>query len=116
MRAFGAPTEDLEAVEAALQQQAPPPVSEDFSVYHDNWLITQTFDRCGTQWSYVSVGGLRTPTVSTPLVGVRSGLNYPGVDVVVRRFVPRKLQQEVWEGLQVMERAVLIYDSEQAAD
>lgn len=104
MRAFGAPTEDLEAVEAALQQQAPAPVVEDFAVYHDNWLIAQTFQRCSTQWSRAG------------MAGVRAGLYYPGVDVVVRRFVPRKLQQEVWEGLQVMERAVLIYDSEQAAD
>lgn len=105
MRAFGAPAKDIEAVEAALQQSQDQASAEteDFVVYHDNWLAVQTFQRCSTQWHRAG------------MAGVRSGLDYPGVDIVVRRFVSRKQQQLVWEELQLMERAVLAYDSEQAA-
>lgn len=105
MRAFGAPAEDIEAVEAALQQQrdAAAQAQQEFVVYHDNWLTVQTFLRCQTQW------------LRAGMAGQRSGLNYPGVEVVLQRTVKRKHQRAVFDGLQTMELAVLAYDSEQAA-
>lgn len=101
MRAFGAPTEEIAAVEAALQ--ATKPVQEEvdaFAVYHDNWLTTQTFLRCCTQW------------LRAGMAGARCGLCYAGVDVVLKHFVPHKKRAEVLDGLQVMERAVLAFDAE----
>lgn len=106
MRAFGAPAEDIEAVEAALQQQRDAAAAQEqqaFVVYHDNWLTVQTFLRCQTQW------------LRAGMAGQRSGLNYPGIEVVLQRTVKRKHQRDVFEGLQTMELAVLAYDSEQAA-
>lgn len=100
MRAFDAPAEDIEAVEAALQATVPSqPEDATFPVYHDNWLIAQVFERCSTQWQRAG------------MAGVRAGLCYAGVEVVLKHFVPKKKRAEVLDGLQLMERAVLVYDA-----
>ena len=105
MRAYGAPAADIEAVEAALQHQrdaSAAQAQEEFVVYHDNWLVAQTFLRCQTQWERAG------------MLARRSGLHYPGVDIVLKHFVPKKKQAEVLDCLQLMERAVLAYDAEHA--
>lgn len=53
-----------------------------------------TFCQCSTQWRYGAMGGA-------------IGLDYPGVKVVLELTVKRREWREVFEGLQVMERAAL---------
>ncbi len=73
---------------------APPP-ADDFEVLPENWTIVRTFIRCATQWNYAG------------MAGVRVGLNYPGVDAVLRLALPEAERAEVFAGLQVMEYAAV---------
>lgn len=55
----------------------------------------RTFLRCSTQWNYAG------------MAGVRVGLNYPGVETVLRLALPEAERAEVFAGLQVMEYAAV---------
>ncbi|GGY68072.1 DUF1799 domain-containing protein [Pseudoduganella albidiflava] len=55
--------------------------------------VWSLFHRCGTQWLFAE--------------GVRTGLNYPGVEVMLRYTVERHARKQMLIDLQVMERAAL---------
>lgn len=80
---MGAPPEVIEA----MRKQAKP---EDFAVDPDNWDTLTAWLRVQTQWRV----GMSGPV----------GLDYVAVDVVLRRL---GLGGDVFDGLQIMERAAL---------
>ena len=63
-------------------------------VLPENWDAATLFSACGTQWRTAGVAGVAT------------GLDYAGVDVVMRR---RGFADEVFEQLEAMERTALEY-------
>jgi len=73
---------------------APDQDEETFEVWDVNWASLTAFLACETQWR-----------VAAGLAGlIWLGLDYPGVDVVLRRL---GLADHVFADLQVMERAAL---------
>ena len=87
---------------AVGQQQAPTVgVDEDapVPVFPENRAAVSFFaHRCSTLWRMVGVGmGGALPI----------GLDYPGVEVVMRVFVPRAERPQLWVDLQVLEGAWL---------
>lgn len=62
------------------------------------------FLACATQWNHAGMTGLRT------------GLHYPGVEAVLRLTVPTDRQKEVFQGIQIMERAALTVFSKQTQE
>ena len=88
---------DFAALGASIA--APPPATaghDDFEVMPDAWPAVTTFLACATCWRWLV----------TPAGPIRLGLDYPAVDVVVRR---RDLADPdgVFDDIQVMERAAL---------
>lgn len=72
---------------------AGPALDAAFAVWPENWDVVRLFLKCETQWAFLPSGRIR-------------GLDYPGVDVVMRRN--RKLAPDrdaAFEQLQVMEFA-----------
>ncbi|MEW8522557.1 MAG: DUF1799 domain-containing protein [Candidatus Thiodiazotropha endolucinida] len=66
----------------------------DFDVLPENWDAARLFQAVKTQWR---ISGM---------AGIPSGLDYAGVDVVMRRMA---IADSVFEQLQVMENAALEY-------
>lgn len=77
--------------------------TEDFAVDPANWEIVQMFIRCATQWQYAG------------MTGVRTGLHYPGVEVLLRLLAPTADPAALFAGIQVMEQAALQAWHEDAA-
>ena len=78
-------------VSVAVEDEA---AEEGVAVWAENWLSVTAFLDCGTQWRAVAgLGGV-----------VWLGLDYSGVDVVLRR---REAGAAVFADVQVMERAAL---------
>lgn len=73
-------------------------------MWADHWDIVMAFLACSTQWNHAG------------MTGVRTGLNYPGVDVVLRLTVPDERRAEVFQGIQTMERAALSVFAQQAQE
>ncbi len=77
----------------------PQPVAEEpIEIWDVNWRALQLFGACGTQWRIaVCPGGL-----------LHLGLDYPGVDVVMRRLAADEADHAgLFADLQVMEAAAL---------
>lgn len=85
--AFGASPEVI----AQLEEASP---AEDFAVFPENWPTVQLFMLLQTQWKYAGNG-------------VAVGLDYTGVDVVMRRRQIDDPDGELFAGLQEMEFAAL---------
>jgi hypothetical protein len=66
----------------------------DFLVEPDNWDAVETFCRCSTQWRIGPMGGL-------------FGLDYPGVESVLKLTLPKRKRGEVFNQIQIMERVAL---------
>jgi hypothetical protein len=73
---------------AAAAQQVEP-----LYLWPDHVEIWNLFHRCGTQWHFAE--------------GMRTGLNYPGVEVMLRYTVERHARRQMLIDLQVMEHAAL---------
>lgn len=72
---------------------------DDYEVLPEGWPSWQVFVASQTQWRIVA-GGFGKPCYV--------GLDYPGVEVVMRRgAVPRHEQNEVFALVQIMEREAL---------
>lgn len=66
-------------------------------MYPDCWLPLAVFQAMGTQWRVVAgMGG-----------AMYLGLEYPALEIVLRRMVPAKQRQAVWQDVLVMEFAAL---------
>jgi hypothetical protein len=91
LAAFGAPDDVLDVVRAR-------PTGEDFFYYPDNEESLFLFFDVDTQWNYVgTMAGV-----------VRTGLNYPGVESVMRYHGIRgKRRAALFADLQMMEKAAL---------
>lgn len=91
LAALGAPDDVLDAVRAR-------PTGEDFYYYADNEASLFLFFDVDTQWNYVgTMAGV-----------VRTGLNYPGVESVMRnQGIRRKRRAALFADLQLMEKAAL---------
>ena len=67
-------------------------------VWDDHWLAFSVFRACGTQWRLLVVG----KTV------VHLGLDYPGVEVVMRNLLPPETDRgAVFADVMLMEAAAL---------
>ena len=72
-----------------------------------NTLIVHVFFKAATQWNYAGMAGART------------GLNYPAVELRASKIaeyanLTLELQDQVWNGIQVMETACLKVWSEKS--
>jgi len=67
----------------------------------ENWEALQVFLACQTQWRYAG------------MTGVRTGLDYTALDVVMRIRQTQDLQDALWR-IQEIERAALNALREQA--
>lgn len=86
---MGAPPEVIEAARRKAE-----PEEEVCWVYEENWNSVLFFFACATQW-VVSMSG-------------RTGLNYPGVESVMRMHgTKRKDRKALFADVQVMEFAAL---------
>ncbi len=77
--------------------EAPPPAAaEDVEVMPDTWPAVTAFLACTTCWRWLG----------TPAGPIRLGLDYPAVDIVLRR---RRLSDPdgVFGDIQIMEQAAL---------
>lgn len=82
---------DLNRLIPAQRQRDRP---QDYELWPEHALAWQVYLDCNTQW--VKAVGLG--------VVIWEGLNYPGVEVVMRRYgVPPEQENEVFEQLQVLE-------------
>lgn len=81
-------------MEQAKQAAEP---DEDFDVLPENWDAAKLFQAIKTQWRISGMAGIPT------------GLDYAGVDVVMKRL---GLDDSVFEQLQVMENTALEYWAE----
>ncbi|UBB19546.1 DUF1799 domain-containing protein [Comamonas odontotermitis] len=106
MHAFGAPEKDINAVRARIEAQREAMRGElngaDFPVWAENWDVVMAFQDVQTQW------------VRSSFSGQRMGLNYAGVNAWLDRFIRRTRRKNMFAGLQLMERAVLVADQELA--
>jgi hypothetical protein len=88
--------EEVDEALAAIGLVATAPVSnlEDLHLWPENVLAWNLFNAVNTQW-IVGVNGA-------------TGLNYQGVEVVMRKWrIKRRDEQRVFREIQVMERATL---------
>jgi hypothetical protein len=84
---------DAAAEWAGLHEPAPPGCV----VWPENWPIVEVFLAMDSQWRWT--GGMQS---------FRAGLDFAALAVVYEGLqVPRKRRPEVFQGLKVMERAVL---------
>lgn len=98
---MGAPLEEIakaeEMAEAAKAQRADRDVCH---VYEENWESVMAFCGVSSQWLYAGMAGQRT------------GLNYPGVEAMLRLRIPKaKRRGEIFADIQLMEATVLRRDS-----
>lgn len=82
-----------EAGSGAPAPGAVPGAPEPFVVWPCNWAVVLLFVQCSTTWRRAGMGGYE-------------GMDYPGVDVVLRRRQVKKANK-VFCQLQAMERAAL---------
>jgi len=76
------------------QEDFPQPECE---VFPDCWMALSVFQAMATQWRILAgVGGV-----------MHLGLEYPALEVVLRRRVPAAQRQSVWQDVMVMESAAL---------
>lgn len=102
MRQWGASAEDLAMAESLMGQTADEDVDV-CDVWPENWAAVQLFLQVQRQWVYAGMDLRRT------------GLNWPGIEVVARALGWRgKAWGEVVQALLVMEGAVITVDNEQA--
>lgn len=87
IEAFGLPAEALQHIEASTPES-------DFEVLPENWPVVDLFMRVQTQWKFSGFGTM-------------TGLDYNGVDVVMRRAGIQDPDGSIFTGLQVMEVAAL---------
>lgn len=83
-----------DAIEAEREAEKP------FEVDHENHDVVLLFLRCATQWR----------KIVPPMGGkvIYQGLDYPGIDIVIRRSGYRGARADaVFADLQTMERAAL---------
>jgi hypothetical protein len=85
LAAFKAPASLVAEIEAQEEQ-------DKFEVYEENWETVTMFLRLDTQWQWAQ----RT----------RTGLNYNSVSILLTLFEVEN-KAEVFDGLQLMERAAL---------
>jgi len=103
MEAYGASAADIDKVRARIDSAttAAPTQGEAFGVYAENLPVVAAFEALRTQWQYAG------------MAGQRMGFCYAGVNAWLDRFVHRRKRRAVMQGLQFMERAVLVADQEQ---
>ncbi len=78
-----------------LQKDRP----DDFDLWPEHWAAWNVYLGCGTQWRKRVV-----PMGLQQGLTVWEGLDYPGVEVVMRRYrVPEERFDEVFSHLQVLE-------------
>lgn len=99
MRAMDAPEQAIAAVQARIDQAAPPDEQQAFGVYLENWDSVQTFLDVRTQWQYAGMGQ-------------RAGLNFAGVDAWIVRHHRRRRWRALLDDVALMEKAVLVADQE----
>jgi|VirMetMinimDraft_7_1064189.scaffolds.fasta_scaffold211047_2 hypothetical protein len=92
MQQLGAPQALIDQV--VTKESGPPEVQP------ANQITAQVFFACATQWVYAGMAGVRT------------GLNYPAVEIRASKMpdyhqLSMEDQNWVWEGLQRMEAAAL---------
>lgn len=80
-----------------------------------NWDTVMLFTRLATQWDRrahwsVVPAGLSAVAVPTE---IRSGLKYPSVWTLIDRMPANPDRERIFWGIQVMEAAVIEYDSNQ---
>jgi hypothetical protein len=68
--------------------------AELFEVWPENWPAVQLFVRCATQWMWT--------------MSARTGLNYPGVQVIMTARARRRDHAALWDDLFVMEKTALV--------
>ncbi|MEX2475068.1 DUF1799 domain-containing protein [Marinobacter sp.] len=68
--------------------------ADDYPVLPENWDALQLFLRCATQWRYAGMAGVRT------------GLDYPSVETVMRMTGTRNKRETFWQ-LQLIEDEAL---------
>jgi len=92
-------------VPTTLQKDKP----DDFDLWPEHWQAWDVYLGCGTQWRYRAV-----PRGLQASITVCEGLDYQGVEVVMRRYrVPEARFDEVFSQLQVLEaETVAIRNSE----
>lgn len=98
MRAFNAPPEQIEIVRANIERQraALPQQLDHFPVWACNWPVLLAFLAVETQWQRNAFSGHIT------------GLDYRGVQAWLdMRYLSRRKRRDIFEGLQIMERAAL---------
>jgi hypothetical protein len=94
---------DADAAFFGIDAETAAEPAADFEVFEDNWLTVMTFLRCGTQWRHAGMEGIRT------------GLDYPSVETVLRMTVTARERRAVFEGIQIMEHAALDVFAQRAA-
>ena len=102
MQAFGAPQHEIDALQVRIAAAALP-ADEDFRVHADNWQAVMAFCQLRPRWLYAGMAGVRT------------GMDWAGVESWIDRHIRRRLRRALSRDLQVMERAVLAADQELAA-
>lgn len=91
---------DVEGFAAFGVTVKPRIVSDDvFEIWDTNWDALQLFLLVGTQWRILAVAGMGGGSV------IRLGLDYSGVDVVMRRRRILDENGQLFADLQVMEHA-----------
>lgn len=100
MRQWKATAESIEMAEKLRRQQMGD--VEVFDVWEENWEAWMFFLDVSPQWIYAGMSAQRV------------GLNWPSIEVVARAVGWRRRRwRELVEALLVVERAVLIAESEQ---
>ena len=93
----------MSADAAFFGMETPTAPASDFEVFEDNWPALLAFLRCGTQWRYAGMDGIRT------------GLDYAAVESVLRLTMAEEQRAGAFEGIQIMEHAALEVFHEKAA-
>jgi hypothetical protein len=102
LRRLGVNEADIERAQASEVQAAK---DEDFEVHEDCWENWQFFMRVKREWVYVSV------TTGLGAMAVRTGLNWPGIESVVRLSGIKRAQwAQLVDDLMVIQEAVLKAD------
>ncbi len=97
MRAMNAKQWQIDAVQARIdKQRAALQESDHFQVWRCNWPVVVSFLRLSTQWMRSGLGGQIT------------GLHYSNVLAwLEHRYPSRRMRKQIFEGIQIMERAAL---------